>query len=40
MAKKEQIGAEDREKNIYFHAGAPEIPRANVASLSGKQAVM
>ena len=39
-SQKEQVRAEDRENGIYFHAGVPDIPRANVTSLSGKQAVM
>ena len=39
-SQKEQIRAEDREKGVYFHAGVPNIPRANSASLNCKQAVM
>ena len=39
-SQKEQIRAEDREKGIYFHAGVPNIPRANAASLDRKQAAM
>ncbi len=39
-SRKERIRAEDRENGIYFHAGVPDIPRAGVALLSGKQEVM
>ena len=39
-SRKERIRAEDRENGIYFHAGVPDILRAGVALLSGKQEVM
>ena len=38
--QKEQIRAEDREKGIYFHAGVPDIPRANLDSSDRKWAAM
>ena len=39
-SQNEQIRAEDRERGVYFHAGVPEIPRADASSPVRKQAVM